>query len=159
MTTDKILTDESLPLQLAHDHKYGTPILLATGCFDILHRGHVELLEKAKDQLKGHTFWIGLNSDGAVRALKGNGRPIHDYHSRATVMAAIQCVDQVFEIDEIRVTETILFIRPKAWIKGSDYTLETLDQEERKAADLVGATIHFMPLLLGYSTTAILKRL
>ena len=159
MTTDKILTLESLPMQLAHDHKWGMPILLATGCFDILHRGHVQLIEEARRRFTGHTVWIGINSDLAVRKLKGEHRPIHDYQSRAIVMAGLQCVDQVFEIDATRVVDTIRFIRPQVWVKGADYTLETLDQDERKAAEDVGATIAFVPLLNGYSTTSILKKL
>lgn len=159
MTAIKILDPVRVAIELDRVRGYDIPILLATGCFDILHRGHVQLLECARQSFPGHELWVGLNSDRAIRELKGEGRPIHDYESRAIVMAGLQCVDQVFEIDAIRVTHFIQVIKPRVWVKGGDYTLETLDQGERKAAEEVGTIIHFVPLLPGYSTTAILKRI
>lgn len=159
MTKIKILDAVRVAIEYDRTRKYDIPILLATGCFDILHRGHVEMLESARQSFPAHEIWVGLNSDASVRMLKGEDRPVHDFMSRAVVMAGLYCVDQVFEIDSTRVAQTIRSIRPRVWVKGSDYTLETLDQGERKAAEEVGTIIHFAPMLPGYSTTEILKRL
>jgi len=154
----KMLNVDSLQQELGRVRLYDIPIILATGCFDVLHRGHVELLEEARSFFPGHELWLGLNSDAAVRLLKGDGRPIHDYESRAIVMAGLLCVDAVFEIDSVRVDDAIRLIRPRAWLKGGDYTLETLDQGERRAAEDVGSLIHLVPTIQGYSSSAILKR-
>jgi len=155
---DKILTPETLQQELRMARMFNTPILLATGCFDILHRGHVQLLEEARDSFPGHPVWLGLNSDRAVRELKGEPRPVNDFESRAIVMAGLESVHHVFEIDDVRVADAIRLILPRVWLKGGDYTLETLDQEERKAAEEVGAKIHLVPTIQGYSTTNILKK-
>lgn len=159
MTAIKILDAVRVAIEWDRTRKYAIPIVLATGCFDILHRGHVTMLESARQAYPGHEMWLGLNSDAAVKQLKGETRPVHDFESRAAVMAGLQCVDQVFEINNTRVDEFIRAVRPRVWVKGGDYTLETLDQGERQAAEEVGTIIHFVPLLPGYSTTAILKKL
>lgn len=131
-------------------------IVLATGCFDIIHVGHVQLLEKAATYGELH---VGLNSDVAVRKLKGPTRPIHPYESRACVVAALESVTSVFEIDDVRVAGAIRWLKPAFWIKGGDYTLETLDQDEVTAAREVGAEIVLVPTIGGYSTSKILERL
>lgn len=159
MIKDKILNPEELEEELKRVARWGLKIALVTGCFDILHRGHVFLLEDTRMKFPGHEIWVGLNSDMAVRALKGETRPIHNFESRAMVMAALQCVDVVFEIGNVRVADAIRMVKPKLWVKGGDYTLETLNQDERKAAEEVGSMIHFVVSLQGYSTTEILKRL
>lgn len=155
----KMMNVDGLQMELGRARLYDIPIILATGCFDILHRGHVELLEGAREMFPGHELWLGLNSDAAVRSLKGEGRPVHDYESRAIVMAGLLCVDVVFEIQDVRVANAIRAIRPRVWLKGGDYTLETLDQGERNAAEEVGSMIHLVPTVQGYSTTEILKKL
>lgn len=136
-------------------------IVLATGCFDILHRGHVEMLERACDSIStncGEKLWVGLNSDRAIRQLKGDGRPRNDYASRAVVMASLACVHRVFEIDDVRVAGAIRMVRPLAWVKGGDYTRQTLDQGEVAAADEVRAYIILIPTIGDYSTTKILQK-
>ena len=156
MTAVKICM--AMQFQLDRKALYDIPVVLATGCFDVLHRGHIELLEGAQSTFPAHELWVGLNSDRAVRILKGEGRPIHDFVSRAVVMAGLQCVDCVFEIDDVRVGDAIKMASPRVWLKGGDYTLETLDQGERKAAEDVGALIHLVPTVEGYSTSNILKK-
>ncbi len=157
--TDKILDTDGLQTQLGKEKAIFQPILLATGCYDILHRGHVELLEGARLAFPGHMVWVGLNSDRAVSQLKGNGRPINCYEARAVVMAGLQCVDQVFEIDDVRVAEALRLVRPRVWVKGGDYTLEALDQGEVAAAKEAGTIIHLVPTIAGYSTTRIVSKL
>lgn len=159
MTAIKILDPHRLAIELDRVRGYDIPILLATGCFDILHRGHVELLEGARQSFPGHELWVGLNSDAAVRLLKGEDRPVHDFQSRAVVMAGLRCVDCVFEIDDVRVAGAILAIKPRVWAKGGDYTMDTLDALEKNAAVEVGTIIHLVQTVPGYSTTAILKKL
>ena len=159
MSKHKILNVERIAQELRMARMFNTPILLATGCFDILHRGHVQLLEDARDSFPGHPVWVGLNSDRAVRELKGDGRPIHDFASRAVVMAALESVHHVFEIDDVRVDDAIRLIQPRVWIKGGSYTIDTLDKSEVAAAKEVGAKIEILPLLAGYSTTLIIERM
>lgn len=158
MTRIKILDAPGVAMQWDRTRTYNIPIALTTGCFDLLHRGHVTLIEEIRSSFPGHEIWVGLNSDAAVRSLKGEGRPIHDFESRSIVMAGLMCVDQVFEINDLRVTDFIRAIKPRVWVKGGDYTLETLDQDERKAAEEAGTIIHLVPTVQGYSTTAILRK-
>lgn len=158
MTANKIL-----PAHVVRGHAHLTinqhRIVLATGCFDILHLGHVLMLEQVRKRYPTLMLWIGINSDAAVGALKGPGRPVHDYRSRATVMAALECVNKVFEIDDIRVAAALRMVRPQVWVKGGDYTLETLDQTEVAAANEVQADILIIPTIGNYSTTSILGKL
>lgn len=151
-------------LAFIRSERDNVPFVLATGCFDILHRGHVELLircrEIADSGARGPgNVAVGLNSDRAVKMLKGESRPIHCYSDRAYVMAGLEMVDFVFEIDDMRVAETIRQLRPTIWVKGGDYTIDTLDKGEVAAADEVGTSIQFVPAVAGYSTTSILSKL
>lgn len=158
MIADKILLEHQVRVD-AWRRFYGGRIILATGCFDVLHRGHVELFQMARARRPSGLLWVGLNSDRAVRELKGPERPVHSYPDRAYVVAALQSVDRVFEIDDMRVAETIRLIRPIAWIKGGDYTLNTLDKDEVAAAREVDAEIVLIPTIGNYSTTNTLKKL
>jgi D-beta-D-heptose 7-phosphate kinase/D-beta-D-heptose 1-phosphate adenosyltransferase len=139
--------------------RYKDRIILATGCFDILHPGHVRLLEMAADYNLAMYLWVGINGDEGVRQLKGDKRPINCYTDRATVVAALECVNRVFEILEFRVTEAIRVVRPAVWIKGGDYTMDTLHKGEVAAAKEVGAEVVIIQTIPGYSTTNILKKL
>lgn len=131
-------------------------LVLATGCFDILHAGHVQLLERAAEYGELH---VGLNSDRSVRVLKGEHRPINPFLARATVIAALACVTKVFQIDDVRVSGAIRLLAPTYWVKGGDYTLATLDGSEVDAARETGTEIILLPTIGDYSTTKILERL
>jgi bifunctional ADP-heptose synthase (sugar kinase/adenylyltransferase) len=117
------------------------------------------MLERVQAMRAEALLWVGINSDAAVRTIKGPERPVHDFLSRAIVIAGLQCVDRVFEIDAVRVDEAIRLVRPLCWSKGGDYTLETLDKDEVSAAREVGTDIILVPTIGSYSTSAILKRL
>lgn len=158
MRREKILSDRDVRMTVPKPF-FQHRIMLASGCFDILHRGHVEMLEGVHQRYPMLLLWVGLNSDRAVRRLKGPERPIHDFESRATVVAALECVDSVFEIDDVRVAEAIRLVRPLVWVKGGDYTMETLDKEEVKAANEAQSDIILIPTIGNYSTTNILKKL
>lgn len=143
--------------RIAEMHKQqGVGISLATGCFDCLHRGHIELLERAS--MYGPLF-VGINTDESVRKLKGPTRPIHKLEDRAYVLTALRPVKIVFPVDSLNVAEAIRTIAPAYWIKGGTYTLETLNKEEVAAADEVGAEIILVPMVDWFSTTAILAKL
>lgn len=132
------------------------PIVLTTGCFDVVHAGHIALLEFAA--IYGD-LWVGINDDDSVRILKGPSRPINNQVDRAYVLTALRVVKGVFLIHATTVTEAIAVIRPNVWVKGSDYTLETLNKKEKAAAELADTKIIFAPKVEGLSTSQILKRI
>lgn len=133
-------------------------VILATGCFDILTRGHVEFLRQAQN----HGFLplvVGINSDDSVRRLKGNTRPINNQDDRAYMLNELEAVDDVFIFYEDTVSTTLEIIQPKVWVKGGDYTLQTLNKDERRTAEALGIEIIFVPRIKGYSTTSLHKKL
>jgi D-beta-D-heptose 7-phosphate kinase/D-beta-D-heptose 1-phosphate adenosyltransferase len=139
----------------AMHHQQGIGIVLCTGCFDVLHAGHVQLLRQAAEY--GPLF-VGINTDEAIRQLKGPSRPINTLQNRAVVLSEMQSVKAVFPIDSTNVADAIRMVVPAFWIKGDSYTMETLNKEEVAAAREVGAEIVLMPMVEGISTTKILKQ-
>lgn len=132
-------------------------IIVATnGCFDILHVGHIRLLEEARKL--GDYVVVGLNSDASVRELKGSGRPINPQEHRKEVLRALRWVDVVSIFHTRRADGFLKCLRPDVYIKAGDYTMETLDPVEREALMSMGTKIHFAPYVGGVSTTAILGR-
>ena len=134
----------------------GKRLVLTNGCFDLLHTGHVRYLEQARKL--GDALVVAINSDQSVRELKGPERPLNGESDRAEVLAALRCVDHVSVFEGKRVTEVIRQLRPAVYAKGGDYTLETLDPQERAALEEVGAEIKLLSLVPGKSTTSMLKR-
>jgi rfaE bifunctional protein nucleotidyltransferase chain/domain len=107
----------------------GSKIILANGCFDLIHAGHVRYLSGAKEL--GGLLVVGINSDRQVRDLKGNGRPYISESERAEIISSVRCVDAVTIFDEPTVDELINAIRPDIHAKGTDYTTETVPERER----------------------------
>ncbi|MCR4848531.1 MAG: D-glycero-beta-D-manno-heptose 1-phosphate adenylyltransferase [Bacteroidales bacterium] len=133
-------------------HSQGLKVVFTNGCFDILHRGHVEYLAKAADM--GDVLVVGLNTDASVRRLKGKGRPINNEEARALVLASLSFVDAVVLFDEDTPLELIKAVHPDVLVKGADYK-----PEEIVGADFVtsyGGTVATIPLVEGYSTTKII---
>jgi rfaE bifunctional protein nucleotidyltransferase chain/domain len=130
---------------------------VTNGCFDLLHAGHVSYLEAARNQ--GDALLVGLNSDDAVRALKGSDRPINNQDDRAAVLAALESVSAVCIFPESRATRFLTSAQPDIYVKGGDYTLATLNQEERSAVESSSGRIVFIPFLPGKSTTALVQRI
>jgi D-glycero-beta-D-manno-heptose 1-phosphate adenylyltransferase len=129
----------------------GNNIVFTNGCFDILHLGHVDYLSKAADL--GDVLIVGLNSDESVRKIKGGNRPILDQKSRAMTLASFSFIDAVILFVEDTPLELIKMIQPDILVKGSDY-----NSDEIVGADVVlarGGCIQIIPLIEGYSTTAI----
>jgi len=136
--------------------KTGKRIVLTNGCFDVLHRGHAEYLMQARAQ--GDALVVLLNSDASVRALKGPKRPVNKEADRAFLLGCLEFVDAVCVFEGERCSKEITAIAPNIYVKGGDYTVESLNQEERAALFGVGAKIVFIPLVAGLSTTKILER-
>ena len=135
----------------------GKKVVLTNGCFDLLHVGHVRYLEAA--HALGDVLAVGLNGDESVRALKGDNRPLNRETDRAELLAALCAVDYVVIFAEKRATRLIEAVRPAVYVKGGDYTPETLDTEERAALTKVGADIRIIPFEHGYSTTRLLEQM
>lgn len=135
-------------------------IILTNGCFDLLHAGHVNLLDRIKRECGERSFVIvGVNADDSVRALKGPARPVNAEADRAEVVAGLQAVDCVVIFRDKRVNKLIELIEPDVWVKGGDYTEATLDREELEAARNYSVEILILPLTPGKSTTGIISRL
>jgi len=130
-------------------------VVFTNGCFDILHRGHVEYLAKAADL--GDILVVGLNTDASVRRLKGEGRPVNNQEARALVLASLSFVDAVVLFDDDTPYNLIKTLRPDVLVKGADY-----QPEEIVGYDIVtsyGGTVTTIPLVEGYSTTSFIERL
>jgi rfaE bifunctional protein nucleotidyltransferase chain/domain len=115
----------------------GRRVVLANGCFDLLHVGHIRYLEGARE--RGGALVVGVNSDSSVRRLKGHGRPILDERARARLVAALGCVDCVLIFDEPDVNRLLAELRPDVHAKGTDYTAETVP--ERAAMKTLGGEV------------------
>mgnify|MGYP000328983775 CR=1 FL=1 len=151
----KIHTALSLPAVLKEWRNTNEKIVFTNGCFDLLHRGHVDYLAKAADC--GTKLIIGVNTDASVSRLKGSVRPIQDEQSRLQILASLACVDAVILFDEETPYELIKTVQPDVLVKGGDY----------KPGDIVGydivtakggnvTTIDFVP---GFSTSAIEQKI
>lgn len=135
----------------------GKKLVFTNGCFDLLHAGHVRYLNEAR--ALGDAMVVALNSDESVRELKGPTRPVNPEHDRAEVMAALRAVDAVVVFGDKRATTLIETIRPHIYAKGGDYTVESLNAEEREALEAAGAAICILPLVPGRSTTKTIQRM
>jgi rfaE bifunctional protein nucleotidyltransferase chain/domain len=144
-------TQQALQSQLALWRREKQTIVFTNGCFDILHRGHVDYLSKAADL--GNKLIIGVNTDASVSKLKGPHRPIQDQESRMLILASLAFVDAVILFDEPTPYELIKLVQPDILVKGSDYQVENIvgyDVVQAKGGKI--KTIDFIP---GYSTSAI----
>ena len=135
----------------------GKKLVVTNGCFDLLHHGHVIYLEAARNY--GDALLVGVNGDASVRELKGEGRPLNAEEDRAAVVAALQSVDCVWIFPERFATRFLALARPDVYVKGGDYTLETLNQQERQAVENGGGKIVITPLVPGKSTTALFGKM
>lgn len=135
----------------------GRRVAFTNGCFDILHPGHFHGLHQARS--RGDVLIVALNGDESVRQLKGPGRPVVPQAERAFVLAALQPVDYIVIFDTVRATAVMEAVKPDIYVKGGDYTLETLDPGERAALEACGAQIKFFPLMEEFSTTSIVEHL
>jgi len=125
---DKFQPLSELRRVIAIEKAKGKTIVLANGCFDLFHVGHIRYLRAAK--AKGDVLVVALNSDSSVRSLKGKGRPILPQKERAEVLAAFSFVDYVTIFSEPMVTKVLLALKPDIHVKGSDYSRETVPEKD-----------------------------
>jgi rfaE bifunctional protein nucleotidyltransferase chain/domain len=128
MSRTKIRSLEDLRREVEAARARHQCIVLANGCFDLLHVGHVRYLQAAREL--GDLLIVGVNSDAAVRALKGEGRPLMPAEERAEIVAAFACVDYVVIFDDVTAAALIDALRPDVHAKGTDYTSETVPERE-----------------------------
>lgn len=157
MHEGRIVSAEELAAARDDMGRAGRRLVLTNGCFDILHAGHVRYLRQAR--ALGDALAVALNSDNSVRELKGPGRPINPARDRAEVLCALACIDYVVIFEGKRATELLGAVRPHIYAKGGDYTVDSLDRDERAVLEAAGAEIRILPLVPGRSTTALLGRL
>lgn len=154
---DKLISRQDLPAWRKAQRAAGFRVVVTNGCFDLLHVGHATYLEAAR--ALGDRLLVGVNSDASVGRLKGPTRPVNREQDRAALVAALASVDAVCLFDETSAEEFLRLAGPDVWAKGADYTLATLNQNERRAVESVGGEIRFLELVPGRSTTATLQRL
>jgi len=144
--------------------KAGKKVVFTNGCFDILHKGHVLYLAKTAEQ--GDVLVLGLNSDASVKKQgKGEGRPVNDYDARSTVLAALSFVDLIVEFDDDTPIRLIELVKPDVLAKGADYDPDEEDASKKSyivGREVVienGGEVKAIPLVDGFSTTGIIKKL
>src|SRR5260221_841240 len=153
MMTGKILTLDEVSSCRAILRREGRRVVVANGCFDLLHVGHLRYLTEAR--AFGDFLWVGLNGDASVRDLKGPGRPIVPEADRAELLAAWRVVDAVTIFPEVRATSFLRVVQPDVYVKGGDYTAESVDPGEGAALRECGARVEIVRLVPGKSTTSL----
>jgi D-glycero-beta-D-manno-heptose 1-phosphate adenylyltransferase len=152
---DKIVNREEAAEKIASLQKDGKKVVFTNGCFDLVHLGHVDYLEKARNL--GDFLVVGLNTDKSVSDLKGPLRPVSNETSRARVLASMGFIDLVVMFGEPTPKELIEEIKPDILTKGNDYSIENI-----VGADFVigrGGKVETLPLVEGYSTTNLVNRM
>jgi rfaE bifunctional protein nucleotidyltransferase chain/domain len=150
----KLYTREQLIAARAQWKREGKTVVFTNGCYDILHPGHIRLLEGARSL--GDILILGLNTDASVRRFKGPARPIIDENGRAELACALAAVEAVTFFDEDTPRELIAVVLPDILIKGADWAHFIAGREEVEAA---GGKVLALPLEPGYSTTAIVEEI
>ncbi len=152
----KILTRNSLGKILDLKRQAGKRMVFTNGCFDILHRGHIEYLSEASDL--GDVFIVGLNSDASVSKLKGENRPAVDEQSRSLTLAAFEFVDYVVVFGEDTPVELMKVLQPNVWVKGGDYqNIEELPEYQIMME--IGGEVILVPFIEGFSTSDIYNKI
>ncbi len=151
----RVIAIEELPDIVQSHRDEGETVVLTNGCFELLHVGHVRYLQQARRL--GEVLIVGVNEDRAVRQLKGPGRPIVPAEERAEVLAALACVDYVVVFEGLTADGLVETVRPDVYVKGGDWTLETLP--EARTLHRLGVRVEFVPYLSGQSTRALLAAL
>jgi D-beta-D-heptose 7-phosphate kinase/D-beta-D-heptose 1-phosphate adenosyltransferase len=151
----KLINDRRLSACVEMYREQGRTIVFTNGCFDILHRGHVTFLNRAKGL--GDVLILGVNSDDSIRRLKGPTRPINSMEDRIQVLAALTCIDHLVVFDEDTPANLIRAVRPDIFVKGGDYTRDRLP--EAALVEEFGGVVEILPYLQDRSTTGIIERI
>jgi D-glycero-beta-D-manno-heptose 1-phosphate adenylyltransferase len=150
---EKIYSLNGIVEKIIQWKKEGKKIVFTNGVFDLLHRGHIFSLSQAAKE--GDVLVIGLNSDGSVKRLKGDSRPINDQDARALLLAALTMIDAVVIFEEDTPIQLITSILPDVLVKGGDYTVDEIAGAKEVIAN--GGKVVINPILDGFSTTAIIR--
>jgi rfaE bifunctional protein nucleotidyltransferase chain/domain len=160
----KIYTRETLIKPLIVWRFFGKKLVFTNGCFDIIHRGHIDYLAKASDL--GGSFLVGINSDASVkRQGKGDARPLQDEQTRAMILASLHFVTGVIIFDEDTPQDLISFVKPDVLVKGADYDTDEKDPKNKRyivGSDFVrsnGGEVKTLEYLSGFSTTSIEQKI
>ncbi|KPL16937.1 MAG: hypothetical protein AMJ92_12315 [candidate division Zixibacteria bacterium SM23_81] len=151
----ELLTREELVTVRHEARRQGRKVVFTNGCFDLLHRGHVEYLIQAKKL--GDILVVGLNSDRSVQKLKGHGRPLTPQEDRARVLTALEMVDYVCIFEEETPARLIQAVVPDVLVKGSDYQLDEI--VGRDTVEQAGGRVVSVPLVEGFSTRGLIQRI
>ncbi len=153
--SQKFCSPRNLSRYMALLRRAGKQIVFTNGCFDILHAGHVQYLERARNL--GDFLVVGLNSDRSVRKLKGKGRPVNSQNDRALILAGLTAVDCISIFDEETPLNLIKKVRPHILVKGADWSVHSIAgaREVKKW----GGKVKLIPLLKGRSTSGILRKI
>ena len=155
MTADKIMLLADAKKIINTWQTEGLEIVFTNGCFDIVHLGHIDYLEKAR--AKGDKLVLGLNTDASVRRLKGEKRPLVNEYARARMMAALSFIDMVVLFDEPTPLQMIENLKPNVLVKGNDYTIENIVGADFVLAN--GGRVETIDLVAGYSTTLFIEKI
>jgi D-glycero-beta-D-manno-heptose 1-phosphate adenylyltransferase len=149
---DKILSREALEIKSSTWHAEGKKIVFTNGCFDILHKGHLQVLTASAGF--GDVLVVGLNTDASVKRLKGPERPVNDENFRLWMMASLELVDAVTVFDEPTPKELVTVLQPDVIVKGGDYTPDQVVGASEVLAR--GGEVKIIPIVQGYSTTSLI---
>jgi len=150
-----ILTLEQAIVRFGRDKRNATRVVFTNGCFDLLHPGHIRLLEQAR--ALGDVLIVGLNTDESVRRLKGPGRPVLPEGERAEILAALESVDAVVIFAEPTPREVIAGLLPDVLVKGGDWPGDQI--VGRAEVEAAGGRVVSVPVVQGYSTTELLRKI
>jgi len=154
---DKIISWNGLPAWREAMRSQKKKLVVTNGCFDILHLGHVTYLESARHL--GDALLVGVNSDSAVQELKGEGRPVNSEEDRSAIVAALDSVAGVCVFTERTAIRFLAAAQPDIYVKGGDYTLETINQDERRAVEKSGGKIVILPFIPANPPTSLLEKI
>lgn len=154
---DKLVPWEDLARWREEFRRAGRRLVVTNGCFDILHVGHVTYLEAARNE--GDALLIGVTGDAGVRSLKGEGRPVNEEMDRALVLAGLESVTGVCVFPDETAMRFLERARPDIYVKGGDYTIDTINQQERRYVESIGGRLKILANVPGKSTTATLAKI
>jgi len=152
---NKIFSENNLITQVTTWRKSGKKIVFTNGCFDIIHRGHIEVLARSADL--GNKLIVGLNSDSSIQKLKGKGRPIIDEHSRAILLAGLDFIDAIILFSEETPLNLITTLKPDILAKGGDYKINTIVGHEIIQKN--GGEVILVPFVDGFSSTNLINKI
>ena len=150
-----VLTLEEAILRFAPGKRNAQRVVFTNGCFDLLHPGHIKLLEAAR--ALGDTLIVAINSDESVRALKGSSRPVIPQAERAEILASLECVDAVVIFDELTPQKAVAALLPDILVKGGDWPGNQI--VGREEVEAVGGKVVLIDVVQGHSTTEILRKI